>query len=112
MDNNYIETNIQKGFWSGISGTVEHTELLTHMINHARRYQRSLLITLLDLHNGFCEVDHRLIQGVLSYHHHIPNDIKALIREFYDDYTISIGTKNYITNPIIVKKGVLFKGTA
>ena len=43
-----IETVIQKGFWTGISGTVEHTETLTYMINHARCYQRNLVITLLD----------------------------------------------------------------
>ena len=28
-NNDYIETNIQKGFCKGISGIVEHTELLT-----------------------------------------------------------------------------------
>ena len=35
--NQYIETNIQKGFWTGISGTTEHTELMSHLINHARQ---------------------------------------------------------------------------
>ena len=30
--NKYIETDIQKGFWTGISGTIEHTETLTYMI--------------------------------------------------------------------------------
>ena len=28
FENNYVETNIQKGFWSNISGTIEHTEIL------------------------------------------------------------------------------------
>ena len=44
--NQYIETNIQKGFWTGISGTIEHTELMSHLINHARQKQRSLVVTL------------------------------------------------------------------
>lgn len=48
-NNNYIETKIQKGFWEGVSGTIEHTELLTHIINHARNNQRHLVVTLLDL---------------------------------------------------------------
>ena len=106
LDNKYIETEIQKGFWSGISGTVEHTELLTCMINHARRYQRDLIVTLLDLRNAFGEVDHQFIQSILTYHY-IPQEIKSLVTALYQDYTISIGTKEYVTNPILVRKGVL-----
>lgn len=30
LQNNYIESNIQKGFWKAISGTIEHTELLSY----------------------------------------------------------------------------------
>ena len=33
--NNYIETNIQKGFVNGISGTFEHTSHLAYVINNA-----------------------------------------------------------------------------
>ena len=51
--NQYIETNIQKGFWTAISGTIEHTELMSHLINHARQKQRSLVVTLIDLKNAF-----------------------------------------------------------
>ena len=36
VNNSYIETNIQKGFWTGIYGAIVHTETLTYMINHAR----------------------------------------------------------------------------
>ena len=64
-----IKNNIQKGFWSGVLAMLEHTETLTYFINHAKRYQRNLIVTLLDLHNAFAELDHDLIQKVLSYHH-------------------------------------------
>ena len=53
--NQYIETNIQKGFWTGISCTIEHTELMSHLINHARQKQRSFVVTLIDLKNAFGE---------------------------------------------------------
>ena len=79
--NKCIETDIQKGFWTGISGTIEHTETLTYMINHARRYQRNLIITLLDLKNAFGELDHQLINSVLHYHH-IPDHISSLVGSF------------------------------
>ena len=99
VQNEYIETNTQKGFWKGISGTIEHNELLTHIINHARKNQRHLVITLLDLKNAFGEVHHNLLQTILSYHH-IPSEISGLIRNIYEDYTVSIGTKEFVTSPI------------
>ena len=76
--NQYIEMNIQKGFWSGISGTIEHTELMSHLINHARQKQRSLLVTLIDLKNAFGEVYHELICAVLCFQH-IPRSIEKFI---------------------------------
>ena len=72
--NNYIETNIQKGFVNRISGTFEHTSHLAYVINYARKSQRSLIVTLLDLRNAFGEVHHNLIDCVLE-HHHVPEDI-------------------------------------
>ena len=56
FENEFIESGIQKGFWPGNSGTIEHTKLLSHIINHARNKQRSLVVTLIDLKNAFAEV--------------------------------------------------------
>ena len=106
MDKKYIETKIQKGFWEEVSGTIEHTELLTHIINHARNNKRHLIVTLLDLKNAFGEVDHQLLTTVLE-HHHVPTAVIELIQNLYDSYTISVGTESFITNPILVGKGVL-----
>ena len=61
IKNNYIVNGIPKGFWTEISGTVEHTETLTYMINQARSYQRNLSITLLDLKKAFWVLGHQLI---------------------------------------------------
>ena len=75
------------------------------MINHARHYQRNL-ITLLDLKNAFGKLDHQLINSVLRYHH-IPDHISSLVGSFYKNYFISVGTSDFITNPVAVEKGVL-----
>lgn len=40
INNYYIKTNIQTGFCKCVSGTIEHTEFLTYLINHARSSQR------------------------------------------------------------------------
>ena len=53
MKNNYIETNVQKGFTPGMTGTYEHTAQLAHIIRQAKKKQRSLVVTLLDLKKCF-----------------------------------------------------------
>ena len=106
-ENNYIESNIQKGFWSGLSGTIEHTELLTHLIKQAKKKQRQLVVTLFDLKNAFGEVYHKLISKVLC-HHHIPEEVTIeMIASQYDNYYISVLIKNYITSPVKVERGIL-----
>ena len=47
-ENKYIEQSIQKGFTQQISGTLEHTAQMAHIINTAHVKQRSVVITLLD----------------------------------------------------------------
>ena len=106
VENNYVETNIQKGFWSNIPGTNEHTELLTNILKDAKNKQRKLVVTLSDLKNGFGDVHHNLIKTVLKYHHISPRIIN-LKNSLYSDYFISITTKNFISNPIKVNRGVL-----
>ena len=97
--NNFIEHQIQKGFVSHISGTIEHTSFMSHVIGKARIKQRSLVITLLDLKNAFGEVYHNLIKSVLSYHH-IPSHVQALISSLYLDFKTSVITEESQTPAI------------
>jgi hypothetical protein len=100
--------NIQKGFTPKLSGTLERTAQLAHIINKARVKQRSLVITLLDLKNAFGEVHHNLIYEVLEYHH-IPDHIKSLVSSLYTDFQTSIITEQFNTSFITVGRGV-FQG--
>ena len=49
---------------------------------------------------------HNLIKSILKIHH-IPDEIISMIENRYTDYGISILTKNFITAPIPVERGVL-----
>ena len=106
VENNYVETNPQRGFWSNISGTIEHTELLTNVLKHVKNKQQQLVVTLFDLKNAVGEAHHNLIKTVLKYHH-IPPSIINLINSLYSDYFITITAKDFITNPIKFNGGVL-----
>ena len=80
--------------------------MLTNILKHIKNKQGQLVVTLFDLKNAFGEVHHNLIKTALQYHH-IPPSIINLINSLYSDYFISITTKDFITNPIKVNRGVL-----
>ena len=60
-ENSSIEVEIQKGFTSKVSGLLEHTSMMAHIINKGRIKQNSVVITLLHLKYAFCEVHHNLM---------------------------------------------------
>ena len=104
--NNFIESHIQKGFVHNMSGTFEHTAHLAYVINNARVKQRSLHVTLLDLKNAFGEVNHNLLDCVLEYHH-TPIKVKTLVRDLYTDFSTAIASDAFVTDFILVGRGVL-----
>ena len=106
INNQYIESHYQKGFMPGMSGTFEHIAEMSHIINHSRKQQRSVNITLIDLKNVFGEVHHSLIQSVLRYHD-IPDEINCIVKILYSDFHLSIITNDFHTKYIAVEKGVL-----
>ncbi|CAB4005875.1 Hypothetical predicted protein [Paramuricea clavata] len=79
-DDEFDKSSIQKGFTPGMSGTFEHTAHLAFLIKQAKKQQRSLTVSLLDLKNAFGEVHHRLISTVLQYHHIPEHFVNAFIR--------------------------------
>ena len=106
VNNGYADSHIQKGFIPGLSGTFEHIASMEFLINHARKKQRSITITLLDLKNAFGEVEHSLITTILKYHH-IPDQISNVISILYSDFSSAAITNSFITRFIPVQKGVL-----
>ena len=102
INNQYIESHYQKGFMPGMSGTFEHIVEMIHIINHSRKQQRSVTITLIDLQNAFGEVHHSLIQSVLHYHY-IPDEISCIVKILSNDFHLSIIT-NYHKHLYVLKR--------
>ena len=89
-----------------MDGVSEHTEMLTHLLRDAKRNQRSINVTLLDLRNAFGEVSHDLITSALEYHH-VPKEIITLIQNIYTNSMISVAVGSHNTRFIPVCRGVL-----
>jgi hypothetical protein len=98
--------SIQKGFWPGVDGVSEHSELLTHVMRDAKRYQRTVVVTLLDLRNAFGEVHHNLIRKAMEYHHVAPELIE-IFNGIYCNFCVTIAVNNSWTEPVVVERGVL-----
>ena len=68
LQNNYMDTTIQKAFVHGIPGCTEHQFKLATAIQEARKKHQSLTICWLDLANAYGSVHHQLIQFTLRHH--------------------------------------------
>ena len=75
-------------------------------MKEAKRHQRSIIVTLLDLRNAFGEVNHKLIDSTLRYHH-VPEDFIGIIKDIYTNSMISVAHGNLNTPFIPVERGVL-----
>ena len=82
MRSSCIDCKLQKGLLLKVSGTFEHA---AYTINQARKKQKSVVITLLDLKHAFGEVHYNLIIEVFKYHHN-PEFIQTLISNLYTDF--------------------------
>ena len=91
----------------GMSETFEHMAEMSHIINHSRKQQRSVTITLIDRKNAFGELHLSLIQSVLRYHY-IPDEIICIVKIFCSDFHLSIITNDFNTKYIAVER-VFFK---
>jgi len=102
----YIDTNMQKGFWKGVDGVTEHTEMPSHIIEDAKRNQRSIAIALLDLRNAFREVHHNLIVAAIRYHH-LPKEFTDIFVNIYENNFITVAVNTEWTKSIKIDHGVL-----
>ena len=75
-------------------------------MHDAKRHQRSVSVSLLDLKNAFGEINHQLIRSSLKFHH-IPDTAIQLFNNIYKDSYVSIASASEHTNLIPVERGVL-----
>ncbi len=97
--NNYLPGNIQKGFLPGLAGCLEHTSMLMAALRDAKRSNRTIIITWLDLANAYGSVRHHLIHFALSWFH-IPAWVCSLIKIYYNALFAKIVTPDWET-PIL-----------
>ena len=106
MKNHYIDESIQKGGIPGVSGCLEHTAILSHMIMEAKKGKLNLVATWLDIANAYGSIAHLLLEVTLS-RAHIPIEVRELVRSYYENVEIRFTTKSFTTSWQRVEKGII-----
>ncbi|XP_061896514.1 uncharacterized protein LOC133645675 [Entelurus aequoreus] len=89
--NTYIDTSVQKGGISGMSGCMEHTGVVTQLIREARENKGNLSVLWLDLANAFGSFPHKLVQLTLMKHH-VPSRCRDLIADYYSNFRMRVSS--------------------
>lgn len=82
LRNSYIDTSVQKGGVPKVPGCIEHTGVVTQLIQEAREGKGDLAVLWLDLANAYRSIPHKLGETSLD-RHHVPGKIKDLILDYY-----------------------------
>nr|XP_055041026.1 uncharacterized protein LOC129428141 [Misgurnus anguillicaudatus] len=104
--NGYINTSIQKGGVEGFSGCLEHTGVLSQLIQEAKEKKGSLTVVWLDFANAYGSIPHNLIQVALDYYH-IPHNIKGIITNYLRDIKLRFQSARFTTKWQPVEKGIV-----
>ncbi|KAG1925127.1 hypothetical protein F2P79_025744 [Pimephales promelas] len=103
--NQYINTSIQKGGVPGFSGCLEHTSMITQLIQEAKQKKSDLTVIWLDLANAYGSVPHDLIQEGLD-HYHIPMAIRDMISSYLGGIKLRFTAGQFTTNWQDLQKGI------
>ena len=95
-NNGLIDTTVQKAGIPGFSGCLEHTSMIWHQIQLAKRERRDLHVVFLDLANAFGSVPHSLLWEAFDYFR-IPGSIKSLVKAYFLDIQLCFNTAEYTT---------------
>ena len=104
--NNLIDTSVQKAGIPGFSGCLEHTSMIWHQIQAAKREGRDLHVLFLDLANAFGSLPHSLIWTAFNFFQ-IPNTITNLVKNYFRDLQFCLKTTDYTTSWQSLEVGIM-----
>ncbi len=104
--NNLIDTSIQKAGIPGFSGCLEHTSMIWHQIQTAKKEGRDLHVLFLDLANAFGSVPHSLLWTAFEFFQ-VPMTITNLVGNYFKDLQFCITTTEYSTSWQSLEVGIM-----
>ena len=96
VNNDIIDTSVQKSFLTGMNGIMEHILSVNAMIQSAKERLQSLMISFLDLCNAFAAISHKLLMDMLILVQ-VTIEMRSYIRYLYSGLSTFIYTKEWST---------------
>ena len=108
LENKIIDISRQKGFLSGLNGTLKHIFTITAILENTKQNNLPLSLTFFDLRNAFGSVSHKHIVDMLR-HIQLPAPLITYISNVYSKLSASIKTKRWSTSWFPIERGI-FQG--
>lgn len=96
VDNGYMDTSVQKGGVPGVAGCLEHTSMITKIIEDAKKNRGDLAVLWLDLTNAFGTIPHKLVHLTLKTYH-VPERFQKLLQRYYDNFNMRFSCGDFTT---------------
>ena len=96
MNNNYINTSVQKAGIPGFFGCREHSQMIWNSILSAKRDKTELHVNWLDLLNPYGSVPHHLIWMTLDFFN-FPSKDGEIIMKYFNSAFMKFTVKDYTT---------------
>lgn len=106
LNNQYIDTSVQKAGISGFPGCLEHSSMIWHQIQAAKARKDDLHVVFLDLANAFGSVPHELLWTAFEFFH-IPGHITALVKSYFQDLQFCFTTTEFTTTWQCLEVGIM-----
>ena len=90
--NNYVDTSVQKAGISGFSGCLEHTNVIWHQVQTAKKEKKDLHVVFLDLANAFGSVPHEILWTAFNFFQ-VPEGITRLVKAYFQDLQFCVTTQ-------------------
>ena len=94
--NGFIDTAVQKAGVPGFSGCVEHSAMIWHTIQEAKRRKMDLSVLWLDLANAYGSLPHSMIWFTLDFFY-IPDKLSEFLKCYFQDFKMRFSTKEFTT---------------
>ena len=104
--NNIIDKTLQKAFIPGIDGCREHTLVNAELVKDARKYERSLYLTSLDLRDAFGSTSHDLMLFLLRWAR-VPESLCSYVSDFLQRLRTRVHTKQWTTTDVPIRVGTM-----
>ncbi|XP_078679452.1 uncharacterized protein LOC144915086 [Branchiostoma floridae x Branchiostoma belcheri] len=96
LENGLVNTSVQKAGVPGFSGCLEHSSMIWHTIQSAKKSRKSLSVVWLDLANAYGSVPHALIKFAMQFLW-IPDKVTNYVMQYYDNFHMRFSTTQYTT---------------